>query len=133
VGLSAKNAELVEAARTLDHPAGSHFAKPSSRFRDRLFLFGNDQKGISSRQGNVSGWNDIASTFAHHRHLHTARHALHDLIKLLAGDFLVDGNLAHVETLRLRRKFRLHYLRHEIDAQNWTNDPEWVADRGSDR
>src|SRR5262249_11376784 len=47
--------------------------------------------------------------------------------------FLVYGNLAHVETLRFRRKFRFHQLSHEIDAQNWADNSEGVRNRISDR
>ena len=59
--------------------------------------------------------------------------SLHDFIKSLAGEFLAEGNLAHVKALRFRREFRLHHCGHEIDAQDRTDDPERIGDRISDR
>ena len=51
----------------------------------------------------------------------------------LPAKLCADGNLAHVESLRLGGEFRLHDLRHEIDAQDRADNPERIGDGIADR
>src|SRR5262249_49825932 len=73
------------------------------------------------------------TALADHRHLYAARQSFFDLFERLTGPFVAYGNLTHMKALGLRREFRLHHLRHEIDTQNGTDDAERICDRISDR
>src|SRR5262245_39483744 len=129
VGFADKDADVVKVGAVLGQSAGVQFSNPRSGFGDCRFLLRDNKQRVAGRQGDVARGDDVLPAFADHRYLDAARQPLLDFFERLPRDFFADGNLAHVKALSLRREFRLNHLRHEIDAQNWTDDPERVCDR----
>ena len=68
-----------------------------------------------------------------HGDLDTRREVFADLTERTPCVTFVDGDLAHMKSLGLGRKFRLHLSRHEIDAKDWADHAEWIGDQVPDR
>ena len=70
---------------------------------------------------------------SNHGHLQVAERFRRQFVKPPAGKAFADRNLSHVEALRLGGKFRLHELRHEVDAEDGADDAEGIGDGVADR
>jgi hypothetical protein len=100
---------------------------------DRIFALRDDQHCVADGHHGIGCRNEITPALAHHRHLHVAQYSGRQIVELPAGKAFADRDLPHVETLRFRRKFRLCDARHEVDAEDRSNDAEGVCDGIADR
>ena len=112
---------------------GSSCPSRCRRLGDRLLLVGDDQQAVAGRQHDIVRRNDVLAALADHRHLHAARQVLAEIVERAPGAIVAQRDLAHMEALRLRREFRLHLARHEIDAQDRADHAERIGDRIADR
>ena len=132
-GFADENADVVEIATILRQAAGFKFAKARGRFPDYILPFGDDHNGVAGRQREIRSRDDVLPALTNHGDLDAFRQVLGEFIEPAAGEFVSNGNFAHVEALRFRREFWLDDARHEIDAQDRADHAEGIGDRVSDR
>ena len=115
-GLPHEYANVVQRRAIFDDATRLQFAQARSGFGNRLSLLGDNHQSVAGRQNDIGRRNDVLLTPANHCNLDAARQVLADLVETLSGVFVAQCHFAHMESLRLRRKFWPHLTRHEIDA-----------------
>src|SRR6476620_4923388 len=125
-GLADKDSDVVEISAVAGQAAGLQFSKRGSGPGNCFILLRDHENGISGCQDGIRRRNEVASALSNHRDSHTPERR-RQFVESLSGVPFANRNFTHVEPLRLRRKFRLYDLGHEVNAQDRTDHPEWVG------
>ena len=127
-GLSDEDPDVVKVSAIACQSAGLEAPELRSRLGDRLFALGDDQDSVPCGQNRIGCWNEVAPLLSNHRDLDVGERADCQLVERLSGKGRANRNLGHMEVLGLRGEFGLHDARHEIDAEDRSDDPERICD-----